>query len=606
MGTYTERYSLRVPLGESAFGSVWTALDGESGAQVAILRLEDDVSDATRERFRDHAKRVMKVAHPNVARAIDQGDTEDGAPYLVIELLEGESLAARWSHTPLTIERAVELVRGAAEGLGALHAAGISHGDVEPGNIFLVGASGHEVAKLIGIALNRATVRGRVLGEPRASLSTMQQAYTYAAPEQLKGEVLDSPSADLYSLGAVLYAALAGRPPHVAPDVDGLIDAIVHTRPPKLATLDRALSSYSATLERALAAEPSKRFQDGVSLARALKVGLAMGRSSAATEIPAGARSPIGEAPAVAQLKSGVGIKKPPSAGHALPKPRVVADAAASTPAFVVPKPAAEAADGAAEAAPQETKVEQPAVESAGSEAPVAGAAPVASEAPVPSETPTDALLPRVSSEELDMSDAREVPPPAPPPPVQASAAKPPPPPPPAASGAVAARSADVHEHGDAHAHGDEHEHGDAHGDAHAHADAHAHGATRRRAAWVVPAGIAAVLLIALGGWAAFGGSGDRHAATAVPEGASAVPAPSAAVVQDTEGAPAPTQLAASADAGVEVVAIVAPEEPAEVPSAIAEAITPRPAPRPAGATTPPRTKRPRRAPPTIARDPGF
>lgn len=285
MATYTERYSLRVPLGESAFGSVWTALDHESGAQVAILRLEDDVSDATRERFRDQAKRLMTVAHPNVVRAIDQGDTDDGGPYLVVELLEGESLAARWNQSPLPIERAVELVRGAAEGLGALHAAGISHGDVEPGNIFVVGASGHEVAKLIGIALNRATVRGRVLGEPRASLPAMQQAYAYAAPEQLKGEVLDSPSADLYSLGAVLYAALAGRPPHVAPDLDGLIDAILHTRPAKLASLNRELSPYSATLERALGAEPSKRFQDAISFARALKVCLAMGRNTAAIEI---------------------------------------------------------------------------------------------------------------------------------------------------------------------------------------------------------------------------------------------------------------------------------------------------------------------------------
>jgi hypothetical protein len=316
---FDERYTLRLPLGENDLGSIWTAQDNDSGASVAVVMLEAETDEAVRARFRDHAERLLGVTHPNVVRALDRGDTADGTPYLVLELLEGESLAVRFGQSALRVDRAVEWLVGASEGLGALHAAGIAHGDVEPGNVFLAGPKDKEVAKIIGLALNRADARAGREAAARTSLSSLQQGYAYAAPEQLRGEVQASPAADLYSLGAVAYAVLAGRPPFVAPDAASLRDAVRTKRPPALGAVKRELASYATILDRALAADPARRFTDGPAFARALKTCLLMSRATAALALPAGPRSPIGESDAVdlpVTTKPTLGVKAsvPPKA----------------------------------------------------------------------------------------------------------------------------------------------------------------------------------------------------------------------------------------------------------------------------------------------------
>jgi serine/threonine protein kinase len=80
-----QRYTLEVPLGESALGTVWTAKDRESGQSVVVMHLDEDADDAARARFRDHATKLLTIDHPNVVRGIDQGDTSEGVPYLAVE-----------------------------------------------------------------------------------------------------------------------------------------------------------------------------------------------------------------------------------------------------------------------------------------------------------------------------------------------------------------------------------------------------------------------------------------------------------------------------------------------------------------------------------------
>ncbi len=337
MKPFEQRYTLRLPLGENDLGSIWTAQDNDSGASVAIVMLEEETGEAVRARFRDHAERLLGVSHPNVVRALDHGDTAEGVPYLVLELLEGESLAARFGQSALRVDRAVEWLAGAAEGLGALHAAGIAHGDVEPGNIFLAGESGKETAKIIGLALNRVEARTGSDAASRTSLTSLQQGYAYAAPEQLRGEVQASPAADLYSLGAVAYAVLAGRPPFVASDAESLLDAVRTKRPPALGAVKPELAGYATILDRALAAEPARRFADGAAFTRALKTCLLMSRATAALALPAGPRSPIGapdavEAAAATKPTPGIKASAAPKAA-ASPKPSL-----ASKP-FVAPRP---------------------------------------------------------------------------------------------------------------------------------------------------------------------------------------------------------------------------------------------------------------------------
>lgn len=376
MKPFEERYTLRLPLGENELGSVWTAHDTETDASVAVVMLEVEAGDAVRARFRDHAERLMGVRHPNVVRALDRGDTAEGTPYLVVELLEGESLAARLAQSAVRVDRAVEWLAGAADGLGALHAAGIAHGDIEPGNVFLAGEGGKDTAKIIGLALNRVDARTGSDAASRTSLASLQQGYAYAAPEQLRGEVQASPAADLYSLGAVAFAVLAGRPPFVAPDPGSLLEAVRTRRPPGLGTVKRELAGYATILERALSAEPSRRFADGAAFARALKTCLLMSRPTASLELPAGPRSPLGESDS---LDAAVPAK-PSVAPKSLAAPRALG-------ARPLPKPAGGAATAQAAASAASTPVTPSAApaEVSGSETIAAVAASGADSAPLPS-----------------------------------------------------------------------------------------------------------------------------------------------------------------------------------------------------------------------------
>ena len=376
MKPFEERYTLRLPLGENELGSVWTAHDTETDASVAVVMLEVEAGDAVRARFRDHAERLMGVRHPNVVRALDRGDTAEGTPYLVVELLEGESLAARLAQSAVRVDRAVEWLAGAADGLGALHAAGIAHGDIEPGNVFLAGEGGKDTAKIIGLALNRVDARTGSDAASRTSLASLQQGYAYAAPEQLRGEVQASPAADLYSLGAVAFAVLAGRPPFVAPDPGSLLEAVRTRRPPGLGTVKRELAGYATILERALSAEPSRRFADGAAFARALKTCLLMSRPTASLELPAGPRSPLGESDS---LDAAVPAK-PSVAPKSLAAPRALGGRP-------LPKPAGGAATAQAAASAASTPVTPSAApaEVSGSETIAAVAASGADSAPLPS-----------------------------------------------------------------------------------------------------------------------------------------------------------------------------------------------------------------------------
>ncbi len=287
MGALSRRYTLQVPLGESSLGSVWTAIDDERKAQVVVLQFEADAGhERAMVRFREQARKLLGIRHAHVVQALDEGDDPTAVPCLVVERLDGESLASRWASTPLKVERLVEIAVGIADGLSALHAAGVCHGDVEPGNVFLAaGGEGQpEVAKLIGLALNRAPSRARPDGAVDSSSESESARHGYAAPEQLSGEVVDSVSADVYSLAAVVYAALTGAPPgHEGTAALG---------PGHAGSTSAALHVFETTLARALSADRAKRYPDAKAFARALKACLLMNRAVGSLELPVGKRTP--------------------------------------------------------------------------------------------------------------------------------------------------------------------------------------------------------------------------------------------------------------------------------------------------------------------------
>ncbi|MFW6639990.1 protein kinase domain-containing protein [Nocardiopsis algeriensis] len=219
------RYRLLSLLGRGGMGEVWRAVDDLLDRPVAVklVRPEHDGSETAVARFRREARVTARLAgHPNIVILHDFGSEENGGHgtvYAVMELVSGRSLSqVLRSDGPLPAARAADLVSQAASGLGAAHEAGIVHRDVKPGNLMVLsGGTGAAEGTLkvldFGIAAfteatqsRRLTQTGRVMGTP-----------LYMSPEQVRGEQVGRGS-DLYSLGAILYQLLAGRPPFTSPE----------------------------------------------------------------------------------------------------------------------------------------------------------------------------------------------------------------------------------------------------------------------------------------------------------------------------------------------------------------------------------------------------
>ncbi|HEY5944668.1 MAG TPA: serine/threonine-protein kinase, partial [Kofleriaceae bacterium] len=213
------RFRALAELGTGAMGTVYRAQDEVLGRAVAIKALHSR-DKGTRERFLREARAIGAVLHPNILAVYDAG-TDDQQPYLVMELAVGGSLRERINAGPLPIETVREIGIQIARALAAAHAANILHRDVKPANILAAG----DVWKLADFGIARLpdstlTVEGQFLGSP-----------SYAAPESLRaGEF--SAASDVYGLGATLYEALAGGPPHGDHDMAALLRKLEAPPPP--------------------------------------------------------------------------------------------------------------------------------------------------------------------------------------------------------------------------------------------------------------------------------------------------------------------------------------------------------------------------------------
>ena len=217
-------YELRGELARGGTGVVHRAWDPGLGREVALklLKRGGDAGDAERRRFRREAEALARIRHRNVVRVHAAGD-DAGRPFLVMELVEGETLQARLDRERrLAPREAVDLARRLAQGLAAAHRAGVLHRDIKPDNVLLSRTTGEPLLTDFGLAKDlsatqsrsRLSIRGRFLGTPG-----------YWPPEQARGE-LDAmgPRSDVYALGATLWALLVGRPPFEA---DSLVEALV-------------------------------------------------------------------------------------------------------------------------------------------------------------------------------------------------------------------------------------------------------------------------------------------------------------------------------------------------------------------------------------------
>ncbi|HOQ23005.1 MAG TPA: protein kinase, partial [Microbacterium sp.] len=254
--------------------SVYRGRDLTLGREVAIKILESDLAaDATfRTRFRLEAQAASRMSHPTIVRVYDAGeDTETDAdgntravPYIVMELVSGQTLKDIIAAGPVTIDDAIRYTDGILEALEYSHRAGVVHRDIKPGNVMVTSAG---QVKVMDFGIARAVSdSSSTVAETTAILGTA----AYFSPEQAKGEPVDS-RADVYSAGVVLYELLTGRPPFRGESPVAV--AYQHVSETPLAPselVETVPRSLDAVALRALAKDPFQRYQDAASFRAAL------------------------------------------------------------------------------------------------------------------------------------------------------------------------------------------------------------------------------------------------------------------------------------------------------------------------------------------------
>src|SRR5437867_8691151 len=246
VGTHLGPYEIVGPIGAGGMGEVYRARDTRLGRDVAVKVLPHTFSaDVDRlRRFEQEACAAGALNHPNILSIYDVGK-HDGSPYVVSELLEGETLRKRIAGTPLTQRRAVDYALQIANGLAAAHEKGIIHRDLKPDNIFITNDGR---VKILDFGLAKLTQLDghqpqteiptrRVDTDPGVVMGTVG----YMSPEQLKGRVVDQ-RIDIFSFGAILYEMLSGQRAFHGESAAETMSAILKEDPPDLSDTNKTVT----------------------------------------------------------------------------------------------------------------------------------------------------------------------------------------------------------------------------------------------------------------------------------------------------------------------------------------------------------------------------
>jgi Tol biopolymer transport system component/predicted Ser/Thr protein kinase len=293
-GTRLGPYEILSPLGTGGMGEVYRARDTRLNRDVAIKILPPGIADnpIRRARFEREAQAISRLNHPNICAVYDVG-TQDGVAYLVMEYIEGESLAQRLRRGPLPAATALRWAMEIAAALDAAHRCGLVHRDLKPANVMVTG----QHVKLLDFGLVKLRREDDAAGPAAAGEATMSLTAErsvigtlhYMAPEQLEGREID-PRTDLFALGTVLYEMLTARKAFDGVSEASVMAAILTAEPQPMSSSATAESVAPPALDRlvrrALAKDPDERWQTARDLMNALQWNLDDGSRGTAAAAP--------------------------------------------------------------------------------------------------------------------------------------------------------------------------------------------------------------------------------------------------------------------------------------------------------------------------------
>src|SRR5579864_3620905 len=296
-GTRLGPYEIQVPMGAGGMGEVYRARDTRLDRTVAIKILSQHLSEnaLAKERFEREARAISSLNHSNICHLYDVG-LQGGLNYLVMEYLEGETIADRLRKGSLPLGQTLRYGRDICEGLETAHRTGVIHRDLKPGNIMLTKSG----AKLMDFGLAKPVTPihppsshlTRTLSTPDRALTAegmIVGTFQYMSPEQVEGREADARS-DIFSLGAVLYEMVTGKRAFEGKTTASTIAAILASEPQPINSLQpTSPPALDRVVRTCLAKEPDERFQSAHDVKVQLKW-IAEGGSQFGTPAPVAAR----------------------------------------------------------------------------------------------------------------------------------------------------------------------------------------------------------------------------------------------------------------------------------------------------------------------------
>ncbi len=347
-GTRLGPYEINALIGAGGMGEVYRARDTRLDRTVAIKVLPPHLTHdpERRQRFEREARAVAALNHPHICALYDIGQ-QGGVDFLVMEHLEGESLASRLARGPLSLEEALGYAGEVADALAAAHHQEVFHRDLKPGNIMLTRAG----SKLLdfGLAKIGAGGQGSGVGEAAPTMTadltqkgTLLGTMQYMAPEQLETKPTDART-DIFTFGAVLYEMITGRKAFQGESQASLIGAILHKDPPSMATLEPVTpAALDRLVKKCLAKDPEQRWQSARDLASELQwiaEGAATSPPPVARSAPSKAAWVVAAAAVIAAVALGVAYFRRPSVEQQTIRFTLSPPEKSNFQRFVVPSP---------------------------------------------------------------------------------------------------------------------------------------------------------------------------------------------------------------------------------------------------------------------------